>query len=212
LAGTLVTVGLVISTSVVLLDETHRLQTARDQHFTPYLALTRAQAVSYDTAADTSRYLLAANLAYYDQDFHAKSSCLVKSGSCGGNDLPGWQGAGMGLTPAQATEVLNRWTAYQRDHDRIVGLANSGQVGPAIDTLTGIRRGDAAFDFFYFDAAVTDIATTRRQAFDAAMRDARGELTGWGDFAGLPLVPPALMVLVIILAFGGMWPRIAEYR
>ena len=213
LPATLITLGLVLSASFVLLDETDRLQTARSRHFTPYLQLTQAQAVSYDAAADTSRYLLSANLSNYDNDFHTKSDCLVKGGDCGGgNALPGWQSSSSGLTQAQRDEVVGRWAGYQRDHEKIIEQAQSNQAGLAIDQLTGLRRGDASFDFFYFDASVSDLAATRRQAFDAAMADARGELTGWGELAGLPVVPPVLMLAVMVLAAIGMWRRLAEYR
>jgi hypothetical protein len=35
--------------------------------------------------------------------------------------------------------VLERWKAYQRDHDQIVALASDGRLGTAVDRLVGHR-------------------------------------------------------------------------
>lgn len=101
--------------------------------------------------------------------------------------------------------MLDRWLAYQRDHERIIALADSGQPAAAINALTGIRRGDATFDFYYYDAAISQIAAARKQSFDVAIRDAEGLLTGWW------VIPIAAMAIVILLVPVGMWPRLAEY-
>ncbi len=206
--ATLVTLGLVASASFVFTDETDRLHRAQTEQFTPYLDLTAAQAVSYDAEADTSRYLLSGNLAYYAHDFGTKSDCLVKGGACGpdGDVLDRGLSQAPGLTAAQSRDVLARWDAYQRDHDRVVARADAGQVDTAIGTLTGIRRGDAAFDFFYFDAAMTDLTTTRRQAFDTGIAQAGDEVRIW------PVLSAVLMAVVAALALLGMRPRLAEYR
>jgi hypothetical protein len=174
LLATLATALLVGTATVIFLDETHRLRSAQTDAFAPYLALTQAQAVSYDAAADTTRYLLTGNLGYYQQDFQAKSGCLARGGGCGadGEVLSGGLAtlaAVPGVSGARAQDLAERWSAYARDHQRIVGLAETGRVDAAVDILTGIRRGDAAFDFFYFDAALTGIAADRRRAFETAL-------------------------------------------
>jgi len=206
--ATLITVGLVVSATFVFTDETARLNRAQTEQFTPYLDLTAAQAVSYDAAADTSRYLLSGNLAYYAQDFGTKSDCLVKGGACGpdGDVLDIGLSQAAGLTAAQRQDVLARWTVYQQDHERVLARADAGQVDTAISTLTGIRRGDAAFDFFYFDAAMTDLTTARRQAYDTALAGAGDEVRVW------PILAAVLMAVVAALALLGMRPRLAEYR
>jgi hypothetical protein len=211
LLATLATLGLVVAASVVFLDETGRLHDAQRDSFSPYLALTQAQAVSYDAAADTSRYLISTNRSYFEEDYQAKSQCLFGGGTCGasGDSLPAGLeqlAGGPGTSAAQAKEVVDRWSAYQRDHDRVVKLVSSGDVDTAVGTLTGIARGDAAFDFGYYDAAAAAIAATHRRAFEASMRDARGELSGW------TIIPVALMLAVMLLAQVGVRPRLAEYR
>jgi hypothetical protein len=181
--ATLITLGLMVAAGVVFAVDGSRLRAARADSLSPYLALSRSQAIAYDAAADTSRYLISGNLAYYREDFARKSDQVVVD--------PG---------------MLDRWRAYQRDHERIVALADAGQVAAAVDSLTGIRRGDAAFDFSYFDAAVSTRTAAHRQAFDVSLRDAEGRLTGWTVF------PIAAMGLVILLVFVGVRARLREYR
>jgi len=190
-AATVLVVALVLGVVAVLTAQGQRLGAARDDSLTPYLALSRARATSYDAAADTSRYLISANLALYRQDFTRKSDSLTKGGA------PGL---------AAAPEVVPRWLAYQRDHERIVALAEAGRTQEAVGVLTGIRRGDAAFDFSFYDAAVDEIATARRQAFEVSMRDTERLLTGW------TVIPAVLLGLVILLVPLGVRRRLGEYR
>lgn len=193
LAATLVTAGLVIWASAVLAVEGQRLRAAHRDNFAPYLELSHAQAVSYDAAADTSRYLLSGNLPHYRQDFTRKSECLVSGGTCG-------VAAGLG------TQVRDRWLGYQRDHERILALADDGQTAAAIDALTGIRRGEAAFDFYYYDVAISEISTGHKRAFETSFADAESLLAGWS------VIPVAVLGVVILLVPVGVWRRMAEYR
>jgi hypothetical protein len=211
LAATVLTGALTVCAGAVFAAQGQRLGAARDDHLAPYLALSQARAISYDAAADTSRYLVSANLAYYRQDFTRKSQCLINGGSCGSGagTIDGGLAAvagGTTVSGVQGRQVLDRWLAYQRDHERIVGLADSGRRAEAVDTLTGIRRGDAAFDFSYFDAAVGEVATARKHAFDVSLRDTERLLTGW------PVILVLVMALVILLVPLGVRKRLAEYR
>jgi hypothetical protein len=202
LVGTVLTLGLVVSAGAVFAIGVSRLSAAQDDSFAPYLALSKARAISYDAAADTSRYLLSERLPSYREDFTHKSGCLVEGGSCGQD---GEQTTG-GLPTLAAGAVADRWEGYERTHDRVVALADSGKTAEAIDALTGISRGDAAFDFYYYDTAVSEITAGRKQAFDAALLDVRGLLTGWS------IVPVVLMGIVLLLVPLGLWPRLSEYR
>lgn len=211
LVATACTLAIVAAVSTVLLDEAGKLDRAQRDAFGPYLALTQAQAVSYDAAGDTSRYLIATNPAYVQEGIRQKSQCLVSGGECGsdGDALPGGLtalAAGPGTSRTQAGEVLRRWQGYQHDSEQIAAMANAGQLSGAVDKLTGIARGDAAFDFYYFNDAISRITAQRRAAFDTALADARSELAPW------PVVPVATLVVVILLIFLGVRPRLAEYR
>jgi hypothetical protein len=187
LASTLVTLVLVAAACVVFTVVGSRLESARHNDLNPYLDLSHTQAISYDLAADTSRYLIFANLAYYDQDFTTKSANLVNTA----------------LPPG---DLVDRWRAYERDHKKIVDMANAGQTDAAIKALTGIQRADAAFDFSYFDAAISQQTASHKQAFDRETDHARGLLTGW---VYLPIVAMGLVLLFTALAARR---RLQEYR
>jgi len=205
--ATVLTLVLIAAAGFVFVTQERMLGVARDESLRPYLALSRARALSYDAAADTSRYLVSANLAYYREDFTRKADCLVRGGGCGiaGGGLA-VVAAGRDVSPHRSRQVVDRWLAYRRGHERIVTLAGAGRTTAAIDALTGIRRGDAAFDFFYFDAAVDEIATARRRDFDVAVRDSERLLAGW------TVIPILVAGLVILLVPLGVRKRLAEYR
>jgi hypothetical protein len=198
--ATLLAVGLTAGVLLVLGAQGQRLSAARDDSLTPFLQLSQARALSYDAAADTSRFLLSGNLALYQQDFTRKSGCLVGNGNGNGNGACG----SAGLAPG--SEALDRWLGYQRDHQRVVALAGAGRTAAAVDVVTGIRRGDAAFDFSYFDASIGTVAAARKAEFDAALRDGERALTGW------PLIPLPVLGAVMLLAVLGVRKRLAEYR
>ncbi|HEY2670665.1 MAG TPA: hypothetical protein VGJ07_09850 [Rugosimonospora sp.] len=207
LLATLATAGLVVAAGVVFVSVTDRLDTAQRTSFGPFLSLTAAQAVSYDAAGDTSRYLISADPADVQRDLTTKSRCLVDGGGCGtGDDLAAGLGDVAAIPGGTGPDVLDRWKAYQRDHDQIVALAGAGRLSSAVDRLTGIARGDATFDFFYYDSAVSQITASRKASFDHAVAGARGELSGW------TVIPAVLMGSVMLLVLLGVRPRLAEYR
>ncbi|GAA2617044.1 hypothetical protein [Paractinoplanes durhamensis] len=206
LLATVLTVAVVGPAIVVLGLQGAVLDDSRKTDLQPFLALSQARAISYDAAADTSRFLISDNLAYYDDDFRRKSTCLTAGGSC---EIPGGLSTvagGPDVSPYDRDQVLTRWQTYQKDHERIIGLARSGRTEEAVGTLTGIRRGDASFDFSYYDAAVDEIATARADAYDRALHDAKTVLTGW------PWIPVAVLGLVILLIPLAVRRRFAEYR
>jgi hypothetical protein len=184
LAASLLTVALVILAVAVLTAQERRLGDAREQSLAPYLALSRSRAISYDAAADTSRYVISGRLGVYRQDFARKSDALVRGGG-----------------PA-----LDRWQTYRRDHDRIAGLADAGRTAEATGALTGIRRGDAAFDFAYFDAEVAAVADAHRRDFDAVLHRTSRTLAVW------PWLPVGALALVILLVPLGVRRRLKEYQ
>ncbi|MEV4349379.1 hypothetical protein AB0J83_33390 [Actinoplanes sp. NPDC049596] len=200
IAATLLTVALVVPAVAVLAGQERRLGAARDDSLRPFLALSSARAVSYDAAADTSRYLISDRLAFYKQDFDRKAGFLD-----GPSGLPS-AAAGPDVSPYGTDQVLARWRAYRAAHERIVTLADQGREASAIGYLTGIRRGDAVFDFSYYDAAVAEIASDRKAAFDDALRVSSQLLSGWTWF------PVVVLGVVILLVPLSVRRRFAEYR
>ncbi len=186
LTATVLSALLVLGACVVFVSADRQLRSARSDSLLPYLALSHAQAVSYDAAADTSRYLISGNQPYYKQDFARKSA---------------------GLSEASGDrQIRDRWTAYDRDHQKVVALADGGKPAAAIGALTGIRRGDASFDFAYYDDAVSRIAAARKHSFDESLVAADHRLRGW------TVIPIVAMALVMALAAMGVRGRLREYR
>lgn len=199
IVATALTAAVVIPAVIVLSAQDQRLGEAREELLEPFLALSEARAISYDAAADTSRFLISGELAYYAQDFTAKATCLSEGG-CDDAAVPG------GLTAVAGSQAHDRWIAYREAHDRIVALARAGKDDAAVAALTGIRRGDASFDFAYYDAAVAQVAATQRAAFDKELRGTRALLTG------SPIAPLVVLGLIVLLVPLSVRRRFAEYR
>ncbi|WP_229831149.1 hypothetical protein [Actinoplanes ianthinogenes] len=189
LGATVLSLVLGVAATVVLGAQAGRMSAARDDHLTPYLALSQLRAVGYDAAADTSRYVVAANLGLYRDDFTAKSRSLPDE-----------------IGRVAGGEARQRWEDYQRDHEKVLTLAEAGKTGAAVDALTGIRRGDAAFDFAYFDAAVGAVTDVRKAGFDRELRGAERALRGG---VVVPIVGLGVVILLVPL---GVRRRLAEYR
>ncbi|WP_203738435.1 hypothetical protein [Actinoplanes cyaneus] len=200
LAATAVSLVLVLASMIVLGSQAGRLSSARSDDLDPYLSLSRLRAIGYDAAADTSRYLVSANLALYKDGFTTKSDCLTAA-----NPVAVYE-CGPGIAELAGADALERWRAYQQDHQKVISLAESGRPDGAVEALTGIRRGDAAFDFAYFDAAVGAVTDVRKQGFDRALSGAESTLRGW------VIIPIVALVLVILLVPIGVRRRLAEYR
>ncbi|BAL90794.1 hypothetical protein AMIS_55740 [Actinoplanes missouriensis 431] len=184
IAATALTLLLLAGVTVVLGAQQSRLTEARAGGLRPYLELSELRAIGYDAAADTSRYLVSGNLGAYRDDFTWKAKLLA----------------------ALDGDAGQRWVAYQRGHERILALADHGKRDQAVTALTGIRRGDAAFDFAYFDAALAAATDASKAEFDRGLADAERTLTG------AVTVPVTLLVLVILLIPIGVRRRLAEYR
>lgn len=218
LAATALSLLLLTAATIVLQLQSRQLAEGRDAGLGPYLALSELRALGYDAAADTGRYLVSANLSYYRDDFTAKSACLTGDPSClrspflfgasvtSGASASDAASARGGLAVLAGSAAADRWAAYQAVHQRIVSLADSGQTDEAVRLLTGIRRGDAAFDFAYFDASVATAAETRRRDFDRSLRAAETTLTGWS------WLPALFLLTVLTLLPLSVRPRLAEYR
>lgn len=201
---------LALASIVVLHTQSGQLADGRDRGLGPYLALSELRALGYDAAADTGRYVVSANLAYYRDDFEGKSACLTGTPACRSPEMSlasrETEPARGGLIGLAGTETADRWTAYQAGHERILTLADDGRTAEAVRQLTGIRRGDAAFDFAYFDASLAGVTEVRKEEFDRALRAAERTTTGW------VVLPVVTLTLIALLIPYGVRRRLAEYR
>ncbi len=205
--ATLCTATLVISSSLLFGAETGSLRRAQQRDIEPYLALTQAQAVSYDAAGDASRYLIESDPLLVADEFATKAKCLRSGGTCDPSArttvLP--TGGLAGIT-GSSSDAVAQWNAYEADYARVVELANAGQPDQAINVLTGLSAGNGAIDLYRYNRTVDTITAAHRSAYGRQLLDARRTLRFW------PEIPATLMIAAIVLIGLGVRPRLNEYR
>ncbi len=201
--ATLATAALVVGCCVLFGSETSTLRQAQNDEIRPYLALTQAQAVTYDASGDASRYLIESDPHLVATDFAAKAACLRSGGSCGSSTtLP----SGGLASISGRTDVVQLWDAYAADFAHVVSLSDSGQRGAAISVITGLSAGDGAIDLYRYNRTVDEITVAERSAYTQQLLNAQRTLRFW------PEIPAAAMILTIALIGLGVRPRLAEYR
>ena len=221
IVATVVSALLPAAAIMVLSVQSGQLSGGLDRGLGPYLALSEMRALGYDAAADTGRFVVSANLGYYRDDFTGKSACLTGDPACttprldvdayvprdaAEEPVTTAASARGGLPRLAGAEALSRWNAYRTGHEKILTLAAAGKTTEAAQLLTGIRRGDAAFDFAYFDASVSEATDKRKADFDRALASAERTLTGW------VILPILLLAPVIVLIPLSVRKRLEEYR
>jgi hypothetical protein len=232
LLATLLALGLVGSGVVLLTDTAEHLRVAKKDAFDSVLALNRARAVSFDANADESRYLVdPARADRYQRDFLTKSQRLLELPGATLSSYDGdlaaalrryradqkdvaWQGfygvefrnitfAG---ERAAAEDVLGRYQTYQQDDRLIRARVARGQLNEAIALCTSYHPGDSNWAFDQYDQALAKLVQINQDAFTGAIRDGKGELSGW------TWLPWVFAVLIGGLAVVGLRGRLAEYR
>ncbi|TCO62128.1 hypothetical protein [Actinocrispum wychmicini] len=233
LLATILVGGTVVVGSTALSAEARDLKVAKADAFDSIIALSQARSVGYDANADESRYLVDPfRTAQYERTFVDKTLSLVTLLDAGVNDFDdrfdaalrdyradhtdvgfgGYFGAELhNITfpgeRAAAERMLTAFQQYQRDDRHIRAMAARGDLRGAIAFGIGTTPGNSNYDFAQYDNALVAVIDVNQQAFDTAIRDADGELTGWGD-----LVPLGLPVAVTLLVGAGVWRRVVEYR
>lgn len=227
-AGTLI---LVISCFVLFSGAADHLRKAKEDGFDSILALSRARAISNSLNADETRYLLDPTFAdTYEQTYldKAQSILYVDTGTNLGKyyaglaaDLSAYSGNAnnvkfLGFFGSEAkhvtlpgqgtalTSVLSDWGRFQQDDKQLRALQAAGQQRQAIDVRMG--QTGSLHDFTDYDQALLSLIGIHKTAFDTAIKDGDGELSGWSW--GLPIAAVVLALLVL----AGVRPRLSEFR
>ncbi|HSZ43116.1 MAG TPA: hypothetical protein VK817_24405 [Trebonia sp.] len=230
-AATVLTLAVTIAAAAHLGDEKTHLTVAKVDAFNSVLALSQAQAVSYDANADESRYLVDPQRAgQYQQAFLTESRQLADVGNVGifgydaalAADISAYDknnadvrfGGYLGTEfrnitftgeRAAAVRTLLAYQVYERDDRKLRALAKTNLAAAvAFDIGTGPAQSDAAFN--RYSAALSSVIAINQNAFAAAV--AAGE--GGGLWNGA--LPAAAAALIAALALLGVRPRLAEYR
>ncbi|WP_308250428.1 hypothetical protein, partial [Sphaerisporangium fuscum] len=222
LVATAVVGALAIAGVVVLQHERNALTDAKQDGFNSVLALSRARAIGNTLHGDESRYLLDPQRAdTYEQVYLDKSQAVmyvpggnldkyyaalgrVVSGFPAKVDFLGFYGseAVYVTLPGQrdaVSKMLQLYEGFQENDRRMRQLATGGDRQGAVRQAMGPAFGQ-------YDAALVELTTLHRKAFDAAVRTGDGALGGWN------VVPPAAALAAALLILIGVRPRLAEYR
>ncbi len=222
----LATIGVlvfVVATISVLSTEAGHLRKAKDDGFDSVLSLSRARAINNSANADETRYLLDPGRAdTYEQVYLDKSQEIlyVPAGNLGtyysqlDQAVPKHSGF-MGFLgkesahvtlPGQRGAVDQTVSAYQQvqhDDQNIRAQATSaGGRHAAIVT----RMDRASQDFGAYDKSLVSLTAIHQKAFASAISDGDHGLKGWNA------VLPGAAVVIAILIFAGVRPRLSEFR
>lgn len=232
-AATLVALAVTVVVPVLLGGASGQLRTAKEGAFDPIIALSQARAVSQESAANESRYLVdPARAAQYQQAFQSESQQVIALAGATithydaalrsaldtynqdyadvrfGGDF-GTEAAHTTSTPERlaAIRAMARYAGYELADRAMRATLTSGDLRDAIEFDTGTALGYSSYDLGRYDQALSHLIAVKQQVFDQAVHDGTGSLSGWSG-----LLPAVLTVLLVALLGLGVWPRLAEYR
>jgi hypothetical protein len=213
----LVLVGRLVST---LNAETGDLRAAKQDAFDSVHALWQARAIAYDANGDESLYLLPGfDHQQYDVSFHAKAAQLtstplddqlISAASRGSVQFTGRFADEMNniTFPGElqaATEMLRTYAQYYALDGQIRAFELGGQHSAAVALDTGYDPGQSDWAFAQFDAALGKVLDINLQWFNDSVQ------RGFDDLNGADVLGPVAALIIGVLVWLGLTPRIAEY-
>jgi hypothetical protein len=231
-AATLLTLALTVVVPVVLGSAAGHLRTAKEQAFDPIIALSQARAVSQESAADESRFLVdPARAATYQKAFQQESQQVIALDGgidrydsalrsalddydvnyadvrFGGDFAVEAAHTGSLTERYAAIRAMARYAGYERADRAMRATLASGDLRDAIEFDTGSALGYSQYDLARYDQALSHLISVKQGVFDDAVASGTSELAGWSG------VIPAIAVVAILALLGvGVWPRLTEYR
>jgi hypothetical protein len=212
-------------------DTRENLRVAKLDAFDSIYALIRARTVAYDANGEESRWLLDASPARgFEREWKRKVLLLT-----GAPDLPHLARVELAEAnpktrdsrfPARtkgmlwdevrnitfdgeydaAGTMLGAFAAYYAIDGDVRTLEQRGKHADAIELCIGTRPDESNAAFARFDGALQKTLDINQVAFDAATSRAEAELRR------AEIVGPALAMLVAVLAWLGIRPRLKEYE
>jgi hypothetical protein len=228
--GTLLALGAVVVSLLLLLSGDGDLRRAKTHDFDSMFALSQARAIGYDADADEFRYLVDPDgRPQFDQAFFGKSQRIALLSDVDARRYPGaikeagaaykadrtpgrfggYLGTEFGIAASAvertaAEQALDRFVAYEQDHDRMRAMVERGDLASAIALKARSAGSTGTFRDY---AASLDALTGQKQSwFTGHVRHGESTLTGWS------VIPWLVMTAVIGLAGAGVRPRLREYR
>jgi hypothetical protein len=225
LAATLLTLAFLFYALRAFGAESRHLKVVKEDAFASLMVLWKARAVAYDANTDESRWLFdREKAADYEAAFFDKSAQLTQfpkdemyarvaaAGSEGrlSGGVEGYFATELNNITFEgekeaATDMLRNYAVYFGMDKKIRDLEHSGHHEAAVRFCVSNAQGDSNWAFGQFDDALGRVLTINQRAFDTAVEQS------FGDLKGLDFVAPGAAVVVVILAFAGLRPRLQEY-
>ena len=226
LGATVLTLGLLLYMFGALTRAQRELRVAKEDAFTSVHALWQARATAYQAHSEESRFLLdPGNAAAHQGAFQAEASALAQAPlSLSGaelvaalrerTDVDGFSGhladELKNITFAgereAALDSLEAWLQYLEVDARIRNLEHARRHQEAIELCTGTTEGGADWALARFDKALGRTLAINQSAFDRAVRN------GTDALSNLDVKAASVALIVAVLVFVGLAPRIREYQ
>ena len=212
-AATILTFGLTIYAFHGMSSEAHDLHVAREDAFTSIHALWQARALAFSANGSESRYLLdPLHASEYEAEFRKRTAAnnLDSTGHPAlgvkgflANELDNITFPGEREAAVRTVAAFNRYMAID---GQIRQLEASGQHQQAIALDIGTSEGQSNWAFAQFDDALGATLKINKDAFDASVAD------GFSSVSGMEWKSAIAAVLIAVLIFLGLAPRIREYE
>jgi hypothetical protein len=228
--ASLLTIVLVAVVAITLGMANEHLRGAKQDAYDSIYALTSARTVSYDANADESLWLVAQDDPRYEAAFMTKSRLIsdpwltdatvqslpqyvdshrpVPFNGYLANELNNITFVG---ERQAALSAATFWSKYLALDGQIRSLERSGDHAGAIALDIGTNEGQSNWAFDSYDQYVAQLIDINQKAFDRSIQQIFSDLGGATSF-GTDTVLPILSLLIAILVWFGLQPRIAEYR
>ena len=228
--ATLLTVVLTGVVATTLLNANEHLRGAKLDAYDSIYALTSARTLSYDLNADESLWLFAKDDPRYEASFMAKvrqiSDPLLTDALIQGSQQALDRHQPVPFSGYLANELNNitfvgehdaafntatYWAKYLAIDTQIRALDHNGDHGGAIALDIGVALNQSNWAFNNYDHYLSQLISINQQAFDTSIQQIFNDLGGTST-PGADTVLPILAVLIAVLVWFGLQPRIAEYR
>jgi hypothetical protein len=221
LAATLVALVLVARLVSVLGAVAADLKWAKQDSFDSVHALWQARAIAYDANGDESLYLLPGfDQQRYTQSFQQKAAeladrpvtdQLVNAAAAGSVQFKGRLADELNnITFAgereAAVEALRTWGVYVAIDPQIRALEQAGRHAEAVALCLGMDPGQSNWAFYQFDEALGRVLQINEDNLAAATQRA------FDDLSGAEIISVVAALVVAVLVWLGLRPRIAEYH
>ncbi len=224
IAATLVALAFTLWGLTVFGTEEHELKTAKQDAFTSIRALWKARAGAWSAAGDESRLLLhSSKLPGAGDDFqrNVNSLMLVPPGVTMEDVAEHGLRENSLATGYLADEIRNitffgereaaletttKFAEYLETAREIRSLEAAGKHADAVALHLGTQSGQAKFVFAEFDDALSRTLAVNQRAFDTAVD------SGFDALSHFEAKAAATAIVIVLLVFAGLAPRIAEYR